>query len=258
VVRDSTKHLGIGAAAGAAIVLVLALAWLFATPIWNWHEAKQMGKSNPKLFLVPQPLPDVVPSPSPGTKLSDFGYEFEVPWQSPTTIRKGPSLAAYIFSGGQGILFTDPPAPQGPLQLMKQVAEQGHAWLGSFLGANSEYVLLNAELNVTPDQIRPFMWKREAVRKNLLLQFKEIELLRSGPSVIYSFALSGVRGFQFGDPSRDGRIEIECFDSSDHELRLFFSLRQDSGAKFTQEEINRVLQTLHAVTPSSKDAPAAK
>jgi DUF1365 family protein len=82
-------------------------------------------------------------------------------------------------------------------------------------------------------------------------------------SAIYCYNHSGFRFYQWqalrcvqlGEPGDDLVVEVSCFDSTGKELNFHFSA---NGAKLTQLQINRVVQTVHpSVTASSGVAEPA-
>lgn len=221
------------------VAVMGALAWLTGTQIHNWYEARQMAKSAPYLTLVPQPLPDITPSPVPGTTLTAFGYEFQVPWPSPVKSHIGDSYAWYLFRDGHGFVFWNSDRMNSHETLSSPA-------IGRFFAVMNSYPVLKKELYVTPDQISLFLWKRESARRILLLNLKSIIPHTHRISAFYTFERQGLRGFQIGDPIRDDMIELICFDSGDHRLDIYFSRKHNPT--LTQPEINRVIQTLHVVT----------
>ncbi|HUJ31292.1 MAG TPA: hypothetical protein VLY23_08435 [Candidatus Acidoferrum sp.] len=250
---DSTKQLGIGVSIGVVAVLALVLVWFFLIPVLNWRKAQQMGKSNPRLLLVPQPLRDQTVSRVPGTKLAEFGYEFEVPWPEPETAIRKEWLADYLFPGGRGLVFENPAEQHGLIAAMKEATAGTQAKAVSLLGARSEYDLLNAELNITPDQVSPLFWTKGGKYGGTLLNLKAA--LCSPPAYpwfgVFSFQSNGLRGFQFGDPSRDHLVSLDFFDADDREFRFFLSMRKDSSMRFAQPELNRIIQTIRPTSAPS-------
>jgi hypothetical protein len=95
------------------------------------------------------------------------------------------------------------------------------------------------------------MWKSDAARQGMLLDFKAVELLRH-PSVIYFFNANGLRGFQLGDPAKDSPVEVRGFDEMDHEFRFMFSTQRGSNKKLNQPDINEVIGSLRPQDPPDK------
>ena len=255
---DSTKQLGIGVSIGVIADLALVSAWFFLIPVLNWRKAQQMGKSNPRLFLVPQPLRDQTVSGVTGTKLEEFGYQFEVPWPEPETEIRKKWLADYLFPGGRGMVFENPAEQHGLIATMREATAGTQAKAISFLGARSEYDLLSAELNITPDDVSPLFWTKGAKYGAALLNLKGLFWSSSAYpwSGVFSLQSNGFRGFQFGDPSRDDLISLDFFDASDHEFKFFMFVRKNSSVRFAQPELNRIVQTLRPIAPAS--SPATK
>src|SRR5947209_7802711 len=67
------------------IVLALAIIFLIAVVVTQWAlpvalSIQTAHKPPNQAWLVPREVGDHTVSSAPGTKLSYFGYEFEVPW----------------------------------------------------------------------------------------------------------------------------------------------------------------------------------
>ena len=118
------------------------------------------------------------------------------------------------------------------------------------------YDLLEKSLFMTPDQVKLFLWRKESGRRKLLLEFKSIHVSGSQKiSAIYSFKEPLFRGFEMGNPAINDRVDVLCFDSADHQLRFDFASRPGSDqSRVTQEDINRVLQTLRPVIGNRNSA----
>src|SRR5262245_50966825 len=100
--------------AGIAAVVLASYAWLFGFQTAMILETRWMARKCPVIELIPAGLGDKSVSSSPGTKLSYFGYEFEVPWtdldQSKTKLH--PNHAALMFRSGKSLIFTVAPPRQ--------------------------------------------------------------------------------------------------------------------------------------------------
>src|SRR5580704_10321836 len=96
-------------------LLILAYGWGFQT-LLSWklrHEAKRF----PVLAFTPQPLPVVSSNYAVGTKLSDAGYCFEVPWDdlNPERTKFVGRFGVFVFRSGRVISFFPPGPPEGEL-----------------------------------------------------------------------------------------------------------------------------------------------
>ena len=239
---------------GIAIALCVILAWMYGLQVRNWRRARDMKRSNPALSLIPRPLADnSVPSDKPA-KLTAFGYELSAPWTQVEGHKTGTAVSVYIFSGGRGLSFWNPEAITSTVETVREAVERGNRPFTDFLGAKNDYELVNAELNVTPEQMSPTMSKADSFRRAMLLDMKRVELQRE-PSALYSFAVNGMRGFQIGAPARDRLVEIRAFDTSSHEFRFLFAVERGSNVKLDQAEINEVLQSVRPAAASEPGAP---
>ena len=234
---------------GIVIAFLVVWAWLYGLQARNWYRARGLKKSHPAVSLIPLPLPATSAPGAKGMTLAEFGYQLDVPWSRIEGHNSGPKTAVYLFPGGRGLSFWNPAGITSTLEMMKQAVERTNRSFTDFLGAQTEYDLLGAELRVTPEQMSPFMQKNEAFRRGMLLDMKRVELLRS-PSAMYSFHLNRLRGFQLGDPAKDRIIEIRSFDADDREFRLLFAVESGSNVRLEQTEISGVIASLRAAGSS--------
>ena len=221
-----------------------------------------MGESQPCLKVGVQPMSigdaDVVL----GTKEAFFGYQFEVPWLNAEAAiaRKMVTLTA---PNGHGLILWDPTAiPQLFEDESKPIQHPNMKdAIGSVVGkeaALSNYDLVKHVLDMTPEQISPFLSKREANGRLTLLRMKSGLYCDKGHPAFYSYQQSGLNCLQVGEFGAGRVVEVKCFDGMDRELNFHFSARQDATTLLTQGEINRVIQTLRPVektlAPSSEAA----
>ncbi len=80
----------------------------------------------------------------------------------------------------------------------------------------------------------------------VLLILKQIWVPRMNTG-LYSFQTEWFRGFQSGDPARVNVVIIEAFDRQDREVELWIGSEKQANNKPSQEDINRVLYSLHPI-----------
>jgi len=241
-----------------SFVFAGVVVWGFGYQISAWHYTKQLRASHPHIDLVPQPLSPVVPSDARGTTLTHYGYEFEVPWLDPQIVRDIPLIVNYEAPSGQILVFWHPersPVTAGIKNAARDQKLNYEKVLGKE-GLQSDYSLLKAEMEVTPNQILPFMSKNDAVRRMIFLTMKATMIAKK-ISAIYSFNLDNLHGFQFGNPATDELIQVQAYDSDDLLIRFFFAMKDRSSGKIRQAEINRVLETFHRSAKSEEQRPGA-
>jgi hypothetical protein len=234
------------------------MVWGFGYQIWAWHYAKRLRASHPHIDLVPQPLSAVAPSNAPGATLTHYGYEFEVPWLNPEIVRDIPLIVNYEAPSGQILVFWHPERSPVTAEI-RNAARAEKLNYDKVLGKEvlqSDYSLLKAEMEVTPNQILPFMSKNDVVRRMIFLTMKTT-IIAKKISAIYSFNLNDLRGFQFGNPMTDELIQVQAYDSDDLLIRFFFAMKDRSSGKIPQAEINRVLETFHRTAKSEEQRPRA-
>lgn len=245
-----------------AFARVAVLLTLFAVlinflgpPIGIFFLASLEGRKAPWVNVVPRPLADYSVFDAPGTRLSYFGYEFEVPWNTnykQKAFGKG-GFVQLEFESGQNLLLIVPANQSGVLTEIVQARSLNMHILQPVFGdlmRQSAYDQYSALLNTTPGGIRAFGRRTEAIRGMALLTIKGIAVAQGLETGVYSFELPGKRGFQIADPRQSRNVSLEVFGMGDHHLEIFLTAPKD-GAGLTQPEINRILTSLHATSPES-------
>jgi hypothetical protein len=248
---------------------------MFGLQTLVWIQAKQSATANSWVGIVPQPLPVTSGNPSMAMQsmiavapkgahgkasvnsATDqaklFNYEFKVPWAGQP--KRVPSLEGVQlhYDSGQVVFFYDPESQIDTAHALRTPTTPDAQRLANILAAHpieSNYALYQAVYDASPEQLSPTMKEQEALRDNLLLLWK----LSFGPDLsfgatpeFYSFDWGKVRGFQFGDPSKEHPVAVRAFDDSDHQFRFIFTVATGSGGKITQEDINAATQSLRPV-----------
>ena len=241
----------VGLLIGCLIVLINLLGPRIGIFITTIMEARKV----PAVKTSTHALADYSVSNSPGTALSYFGYQFEVPWNASfkqKASEKG-GLVQLQFDSGQNVTFIVP-ANQGGL--LTEIVQDDSLKMGDLqlvfgdLMNRSPYDQYGALLNTTPRSIRAFGPRREAVRGVTLLTIKAIAFGPGLETGTFSFELPGKRGFQIGDPLKSKRVDLEVFDSTGHHIEILCGTTNIS-VRFSQSDINRILTSLHSTTGSA-------
>lgn len=234
-------------------VFVVAATLLFeslTTQVCDWHDARLMAREHPYLALVPRPLPTTDTSTEPGTRLSNFGYEYEVPWQAPVDVKRSSWVTAYVFPSERALAFFDSTLSARTMNNLSPSSRQ-------LVSELSGYETARKSLYTTPDQISLFLSREESARRKLLLTIKDLEVPRS-VSGVYFFEAPHFRGFQIGSPAADSVVEILCFEGGIRRFRLVFGSKPGISSQSSQQDVNRVIETLQPVAPANEDQPIAK
>lgn len=217
--------------------------------------------------VVPTELPDRSVSEAPATRLSYFGYEFEVPWddldESKTQLypkdKPGKTRVVLVFRSGLRLMMSAIPPREmadafinGTLGFGK-IPPQGVDLLFGRGAAASDYTLVNNVYEFSPRRMH--YWSLSTAlhaREMILLTIKSITPSPSAGTGIFRVQSRDGKGFQQGNPlnhpqsvvltlySDDGGVE---FVLSDHDYR--------DPAKVSQPEINRIIQSLHRISADS-------
>jgi hypothetical protein len=238
---------GIGAGVVVIYLCVFGIATMFVV------ESRSMARDNPSLWKTPVQLTNSAISSATGKKLSYLGYEFEVPWidlneQHTKLVGKWQVIG---FDSKRAIVLRTRPAKE-TVKFFSDLGKSDEAGLERLWGADtlvSDYTFTDAELEATPANETLFTPRAQAVRQLLLLDLKSIRLaVNDDPDRIFLVNTKEFQGFQYGDPNTHPRIIVDSLYADSGSLDLEFR-NFKSGPAITQEEINRVIQTVHTLRP---------
>jgi hypothetical protein len=229
-------------------LLILAYGWGLQS-LMSW-KLRQEAKRFPVLALTPQILPAVEANPALGTKLSDAGLTFEVPWDDldPKKTKYVGKFGVFVFRSGRVISFFPPGPKEGELLgFVEKSFDDKDGNLRQLFGpesVKSNYILHKTLLESTPAAMRPWMSRREAVRTSFLLLIKGVSSI-GGETGIFKVAAGGWNGFQFDDPAKSPKkVTLELYDTEDRHVEIIFSYPPTVEGRITQGDVNRVLQSL--------------
>ncbi len=210
-----------------------------------YFQARYWASQAPFLREVPQQLPSAAVSPAQGKGFSFYEMSFAAPWKGTATQTSGNAHSEVDFDAGPIIIFFN---PQGEKDILSSVRDGDpdtyHRYQAVF-GTNlfpTNYDLYMAVYSASPASLSPVMSREEVVRVGTLLEWK-LAFAASGASAVYSVQTNGLRGFQFGDASRDPMVVVRLFDAHNAQFRLLFTSRAGPGT-FPQSDINCVLDSL--------------
>jgi hypothetical protein len=195
------------------------------------------------VYAVPRDLQDLSVSQTPGMKMRYFGYEFEVPWsdvgdaeRKPFATKNSEGESAWVsFRSGLRLFIAADPAD----------------------AASSNYALAKLIYGFSPNTMR--IWPPSPGA-----QFRRLELFM-GKSAILSNPLSaqaaggifnldskGYKGFQLGNPQlRPDTLRVRLYSNEGSFEITLLQVGYEEPGGVTQPEINRIVQSLHKVAPSS-------
>jgi hypothetical protein len=233
-------------------VILVGVNWIapVALSFYAAHNAPPVAR------IVPTDLKDHSVSPAPGTKLSYFGYEFEVPWTDldetqtrlyPTDKPEKRRVDLRFRSGLRLLLTAVPPREwvngfpeQFNVSPQKIEAGFGHETM------TSDYSFIKAVYEFTPDKMNHWtVSDRGLNRDEFLLMIKSLALLKSADTGIFNLQNSSYKGFQQGNPEvRQDGIAVNLYADDGTAEFMFFQKDYQSPRGVTQSEINRIVQSL--------------
>jgi len=122
-------------------------------------------------------------------------------------------------------------------------AEDYREWI--FAGGDETNLHLYGEIaRTTPDDLRLFVSRQEALRNSILLINK---LALTGVyTPVYEIQTGHVQGFQFGDPAISRGVEVVLFDEDDQGFRIIFVPGKDNP-NIPSSEVDLLLSTIEPI-----------
>ncbi len=205
---------------------------------------------------APRPLDDTIASTAKGSVLSYYGYRFEVPWDEIDKAWDGERTVQIRFKTGQVIRFNNPQYFQDNPISSHAAQDDGDYFTQAFGTGIRElkYDQFKAIASTTPSQWSPFRSHREFARVRILLGIKGVwfEHNPAAPD-IFSFETNDYRGFELSGLSHDWQnVMVNLFDKTDRWFQISVLGDVRSGARVTQPEINRIIQSFG---PTSSTQP---
>lgn len=235
------------------LLLVAILVGIFAMThglqTLAWAQWKWRASSEPWLLDVPDPLPPAPSMPSKGPKVRAFDFEFVAPWQGePKSATSLPGVQ-FRFNSGQVVFFYDPETLVDAVRKQKSASPLEYQRFVNLFGENaidSNYSLYQAVYTASAAQLSPLMSARDALRMNVLLNWKLAFGYDARPG-IHSFQWGKIRGYQFGDPVNSPAVAIRAFDDRERQFRFIFFVAAGSTVHLTEDEIAGTVSTLQSV-----------
>jgi hypothetical protein len=252
--RSDRRRLSKGASRQRILIWLAAVSgvffiYLFFFGVSAWFvivEGRRLaGQDDPSLWITPVALTDLSTS-APAQKLSYLGYEFEVPWDDldeQKTIHVH-DWQLIVFRSGNSIVFYTSPPDEFVNSFFKQDSGRESALARSYV---DDYHFIDAALESTPGQIGLFTPVKHAARVIFLLLIKSIVMgANHDESGVFLIQTKDFHGFQYGNPaSHPPEIQADLFSDKVH-LHFVFPNKKNAGF-ISQPEINRVIQSVHAV-----------
>jgi hypothetical protein len=172
-----------------------------------------------------------------------FGYEFEVPWSDVEEAERKPfatknsgwdSACVSFRSGLKLFIVADPPDE-----------------------ASSDYALAKLLYEFSPSKMHIWPPSPRTQYRQLTLFISKSAILSHIPSTpaesgIFNLRGQDYRGFQLGNPQvRPDRLRLDFYSSDGRFSISFLQVSYEEPAGVTQPEINRIVQSLHKISPSS-------
>lgn len=231
--------------ASTVILSIGAYGWFFWFQTLMLIQTYYSYRNIPIVSMTPVELTDHSVAPGEGSKLSCFGYEFEVPWQdvdTPNIQRK--AMVLIPFRSGLDILVGHGSTHALVDTAMSETKNSPQRFRAAYgdLAAQSDYEFLKLALNSTPSSVRLFDSKENVLRKSTLVLFKAI--LVPGDSGIFDVQANEFKGFQYGDPNKHPKRVTVTLYSAEGGIEFIFAQKDMKPLAISQADINRAIHTL--------------
>jgi hypothetical protein len=205
--------------------------------------------------IVPSDLKDFTISQAPGSHLSYFGYEFEIPWtdldQTQTKFYPidHPNRVVLNFRSGLRMIVTAMPARAWVDSLPGELKASPEALESTFghEAMQSDYNFMKVLYEFTPATMHHWTISSSVfTRESTLLVLKSIAPMKCADNGIFSVQNEGFKGFQQGSARiRTDGLAINLYSDEGGVELIFQEKNYKNPEGVTQPEINRVIQTLH-------------
>ncbi len=206
--------------------------------------------------VVPTELKDQTVSQASGSRLSYFGYEFEVPWndidetQTKLYPKEKPTRVVLVFRSGLRLMITSLPARElinGISRVSSRVPRESMEAIFGHEAMKSDYDFVNMLYEFTPDTMHHWSISSKIfARESVLLVLKSIAPAKSAETGIFRVQNLSFKGFQQGDAeTRENGVLIDLYSDEGGIELIFAENNYRSSGRVTQPEINRIIQSVH-------------
>lgn len=247
----SPRSVRILASLGVPVALILIYCYFFGAQTAFTLMARHKYRDLPRAAKTPVPLRDLSISSTPHTKISYFGYEFELPWDDVDDQKSKTAGPIHVtaFRSGNALWFSHFPPRDFVNSVIKSMKMDPDVFRRAYGddAFHSDYSFYTLLLAVTPSKITPFISTEEASRDTSLLLLKAIAVPEADSGVFFIRA-ADCEGFQFGDPKKaPPKVRDDLFADEGGIEFIFFVKERGSVPTISQAEINRVLQNVRKV-----------
>jgi hypothetical protein len=256
--KSNRLLVGLGIAA-----IVGAYMWIFGPQTMLTLITRYEYRRIPAAEKTPVALSDLSVSSVPHKTVAYFGYEFELPWDDVDEQKSRTAETVHVhvtaFHSGNAFWFSTFPAREfvkNVVEKTKLSPEQFRQVYGNE-AFESDLGFMRTMLQITPQDMSPFVSKRQAGASTTLLLFKAISVPEA-ESGIFLIRTTGFQGFQFGNPQgRPFRIREDLY-ADDGGIEFMFFQGRGTSPSVSQAEINRILQSVRKTSsPSVASNPSS-
>lgn len=181
----------------AALLCGLYL-WFFGLQTMMVLETRWMARKTPVVKLTPRSLSDLSVATGAGTKLSYFGYEFEVPWNDldKAKTKAGVNAVVLSFRSGQQVRLTSLPPREFVKGILEHANGQSFRQIYGDQALQSDYAMWSLIVDSTPEEVTLFSSRQQAIGVPILLVMKAIAA--PDDSAVYSVQTRDFKGFPVG------------------------------------------------------------
>jgi len=234
------------------VTLFIALAVVFVGVEWiapvvlSYYGAR---KAPAVARIVPTDLRDQTVSEAPGSRLSYFGYEFEVPWndldetQTKLYPKDKPNRVVLVFRSGLRLMITALPPRElidGISGELKTSPQKMEATFGKE-AVTSDYNFVKTLYEFTPDTMHHWsISSRTFSRETMLLILKSLAPSKCAETGIFKVQNQSMKGFQQRNAeSRDNGVVVNLYSDDGSVQFIFTEENYNLSARVTQPEIKK-------------------
>src|SRR5258708_9333274 len=163
---------------GVTVLVSGLYAWFFGFQTMMILGTRKIARKSAIGRQIQIALTDTYASQDPGTKLSYFGYDFEVPWddldQAKTKVY--PNRVVLGFRSGKSLMFAKAPPRYFVNAVLDQMDKESFRNVCGDAALQSDYAMWSLILETTPDKVTVFSSRQDTVTNSMLVLLKFVAI----------------------------------------------------------------------------------
>jgi hypothetical protein len=231
-----------------SLVVIFGGLWLLdgaillvSIQLMPWHLAQDIRRDDPQTSQIPAMLPDPSLAPLNGTQIQVYGFLMKTPWQEIDRQETSRSISLWSFKEGATVSITNDSGRRTLASIAQGDPEEVRVFGQDTI--RSEFALMTAEMNATPDDVKWWKLPQQNARAMMLVGFKGTRCNKYGR--IYATGFGRMHGFQEGSPNvAPYKIALNLFDADDRHYEILIMGKEGKPLPLTQAQLNSMVASI--------------